>query len=55
MPRDCPTLFWTEHVAGQPDTARDLAMRLRTAGFPIGRARLQRIGYGRVLLTWPTR
>lgn len=55
IPRDCPTLFWTEHVAGQPDTARELAMRLRAAGFPIGRARLQRIGYGRVLLTWPTR
>lgn len=55
MPRDCPTLFWTEHVAGQPDTARDLALRLRAVGFPIDRARLQRIGYGRVLVAWPTR
>ncbi|MDY0958379.1 hypothetical protein SOM26_06735 [Sphingomonas sp. CFBP8993] len=55
MARDCPTLFWTEHVAGEKVTEEGLAAQLRADGFPIGRARLIRIGDGHVLETWPTR
>lgn len=54
MGRDCPTLFWTEHAAGQPVTVDGLMAELRARGFPIGRARLRRIGYGYVLEAWPT-
>lgn len=54
MPRDCPTLFWTEHVAGESVTTEGLVSPLRAAGFPIGRAQLMRIGDGHVLVTWPT-
>lgn len=55
MPLECPTLFWTEHVAGESVTAESLAAPLRAAGFPIGRARLLRIGDGHVLEAWPAR
>lgn len=55
MAQYCPTLFWTEHVAGESVTAEQLAMPLRAAGYPIARARLMRVGDGHVLLTWPAR
>ncbi|WP_322963232.1 hypothetical protein [Sphingomonas fuzhouensis] len=55
MPRDCPTLFWTEHVPGHAGTTQGLAAALRAQGFPIGRARLMRVDDGYVLVTRPTR
>ncbi|MET4898254.1 hypothetical protein RN629_14000 [Sphingomonadaceae bacterium jetA1] len=53
MDRHCPTLFWTEHVAGESVTADGLAAPLRAAGFPIGPVRLLRLGDGHVLMAWP--
>lgn len=53
MASDCPTLFWTEHAAGQPVTLEGLTAALRAQGFPIGQARLWRIGHGYVLEARP--
>ncbi|WP_294238561.1 hypothetical protein [uncultured Sphingomonas sp.] len=55
MPHDCPTLFWTEHIAGQSGNRDSLVAALRAKGFPIGPAKLVRIGNGYILITSPTR
>lgn len=50
MARDCPTVFWTEHVAGQHPTATTLITALRAQGYPITDARVRRIGDGWILI-----
>ncbi|HZU63244.1 MAG TPA: hypothetical protein VFF98_06145 [Novosphingobium sp.] len=42
----CPTLFWTEHVAGQYPSAEAVAQRLREGGFAVPAGQLRRYGEG---------
>ncbi len=46
----CPTVFWTEHVAGQSPSAGAIAASLRARGFAIGAGYVQRIGDGWILV-----
>ncbi|MBT0669401.1 hypothetical protein HT136_13600 [Novosphingobium profundi] len=49
----CPTVFWTEHVAGQSPSAGAIIASLRARGFAIGTADLRRIGDGWLLVVAP--
>ena len=54
LSRTCPTVFWTEHVAGQHPTAQAMIDGLRASGYPIASGRAKRIGSGWILITAPT-
>jgi hypothetical protein len=49
----CPTLFWTEHVAGLHPDATTVLRALRTAGYPVRSGRMARSDIGWVLITPP--
>lgn len=49
----CPTVFWTEHVAGQAPDARTIRDALRRRGFPVTEGHLRRIGDGWIFIAPP--
>ena len=51
----CPTIFWTDHAAGQKFTLRERIISLRQQGFSIRSATMQTIDDGWLLITYPDR
>lgn len=52
MATDCPTLFWSEHVAAFKPDDRAVADHLRARGFAVTNGHLHRIGRGWIFIAY---
>ena len=53
MATNCPTVFWTEHVAALSPTGEEIARRLRARGYVLGATRMLRPSRGWILVSLP--